>query len=903
MKNNCIEIEFYNLPLISRNRLGADSALLDITNNEAIRLTKNVEALTNANKLKTDGAQPFSAPSNPTNDAIFIEYLTPNVVDNRRQYYEVRVRIAGHPLQYTRLVVTGIPKTRGGEWSLELRRAPDHWIDLSSTKFVNTIDYGTFELTKENIDANWLLDKWKNQDGDPIVLWQPMDYGNWVDRSTPINDSQTTRYKAMGLEDLRPTISFPYLLKQGFCEIGWTLDGLIFESDLIAGMYAYILNEEYYNAGSEKAVSTLQTVDIVGSGGFLQFSGIPFNTLDFSNMDNLVLGGIVFLAGIQNTLGIAYQYTFEFAGVVSSPSSSAENITFHVAELDSGTSGIFTGEIIGEDVTVSIPAGGEKECFIRITVTLQPGQKAAIRLPELDTLSLTIKAGSRGRVYPDDKSFYTGQIIDIKKAVEGKRTLLDYFKAFCHLTRSQASTDEVTKTVTIYPKNNVNVFGTNVAGFLLDEQPSIDISELVIQESEQMKAVSTEQTRFIEVGYKDSTDSYIDSLKLTKEPYRRKILNSNLLPDEVTEIYNPIFEPTLEGVDDLLHDGFEIFGPGKVGSSAVFPRLWDNDQRQRSFRIAPRLFYAYGSVKQKNPNVTNFLDEFASFFFTTKPSPTNVGLINQFAYASMLPTRVLEPSPDFYGNLVFEKQVFNTQFTPNADSDMFNTFYLNITNELRGGFEIDLLLMMTMNFYKSVDFRKNYRFMYRGRPINAAMTQIRDFVGCSQIPTPATFFIPPTESECCELPCGCQFSKCEYYQDFGQFLRQTTLDTLTITKFEVDGVSVITDPIGFGVIKIINILGKPYVANLVDTLNSIGAPYMSFEYAYRLSTLKGARFFTIKKPVCQGFIIEISNADEVVYRYTESAQEQTWFGSGFSAFGYGGEVYDEPENCIITTEY
>jgi hypothetical protein len=903
MRNNCIEIEFYNLPATTRNRLGVTSVLLDITNNEAIRLTKNVEALTNANKLKTDGAQPFSAPSNPTNDAIFVEFLTPNVVDNRRQYYEVRVRIAGHPLQYTRLVVTGIPKTQGGEWSLELRRAPDHWIELAGTKKVNTIDYGTFELTKENIDANWLLSKWKNQNGDAVWIWPPMDYGNWCDRSLPVNDSQTTRFKALALEDLRPLISLPYLLKQGFCEIGWTLDGLIFDSDLVAGLYVYILNEEYYKAGSQKAVSTLQTVDIVGSGGFLQFSGIPFNTLDFSNMDNLVLGGIIFLAGIQNTLGIAYQYTFEFAGVVSSPSGSAQNITFHVAELDSGTSGIFTGEIIGEDVTVSIPAGSEKECFVRITVTLQPGQKAAIRLPELDTLSLTIKAGSRGRVYPDDKSFYTGQTINIQKAVENERFLLDYFKAFCHLTRSQAATDEVTKTVTLYPKNGVNVFGTNVAGFLLDEQPSVDISELVVQGSEQPKAVNGEQRRFLEVGFKDSTDSYIDSLKLTKEPYRRKILNSNLLPDETTEIYNPVFEPTLEGVDDLLHDGFEIFGPGKVGSSAVFPRLWDNDQRQRSFRIAPRLFYAYGSVKQKNPNVTNFLDEFASFFFTTKPSPTNVGLINQFAYASMLPTRVLEPAPDFYGNLVFEKQVYNVPFTPNSDTDMFNTFYLNISNELKGGFEIDLLMLMSMNFYNAVDFRRNYRFMFRGRPINAPMTQIRDFVGCSNIPTPATFFIPPTESECCELPCGCQFSKCEYYQDFGQFLRQTTLDALTITKFEVDGVSAITDPVGFGVIRIINILGKPYVSNLVDTLNSVGAPYMSFEYAYRLDPVKGARFFTIKKPVCQGFIIEISNATEVIYRYTESIQQQTWFGSGFSAFGYGGETYSEPENCTITTEY
>ncbi len=901
MINNCIEIEFYNLPLTARNRLGVNSVLLDITNNEAIRLTKNVEALTNANKLQTDGAQPFSAPSNPTNDAIFVEYLTPNVIDNRREYYEVRVRIAGHPLAYTRLVVTDIPKTRGGEWGLELRRAPDHWLELSGAKFVNTIDFGEFELTKENIDANWLESKWKGNEGDVPYIWPVMDYGNWCDRSTPVNEGQTTRFKGLALEDLRPLISLPYLLKQGFCEIGWTLDGLIFETDFIAGLYAYILNEEYYKAGSIMAVSTLQTVDITGSGGFFSFSGIPFNTLDFSNLTNIELGGIVFLAGLQNTLGIAYQYTFEFSGIIANPGSNSQNVTFHVGEIDEGVSGIFTGEILSEDVTVTVPGNGEKEAFIRLSCTLKPGQKAAIRMPELDSLPMTIKAGSRGKAYPDDKSFYTGQTITLKNAVESENTLLTYLKSFCHLTRSQVRTDETTKTVTLYPKKSVNVFGTNVAGFVLDEQPNIDISELVVQESEQMKAVRPEQKRFVEIGFKDSTDAYIESLNLTKEPYRRKILNSNLLPDEVTEIYNPLFEPTLEGVDNLLNDGFDV--AFSVGSSVALPRMWDNDQRERSFRIAPRLFYSYGKIKQQNPDSFNFANIYASFFFVEKPTPSNTGLITEFAYASMLPTRVLEPTPDFYGNLVFEKQVLGSQFTPNEDTDLFNTFYLNITNELRGGFEIDLLMLINMNFYNAVDFRRNYKFMYRGRPISAPMTQIRDFVGCAAIPTPATFFIEPTESQCCELPCGCQFSTCEYYQDFGPFMTQTTLNSLTITKFEVDGVSAITSPVGFGIIRIINILNKPYVANLVDTLNSIGAPYMSFDYAYRLDPVKGARFFTIKKPVCQGFIIEISNSTEVLYRYTESVQEQTWFGSGFSAFGYGANTYDEPENCKITTEY
>lgn len=902
MINNCIEIEFYDLPLSTRNRLGVNSVLLDITDNEAIRLTKNVEALTNANKLQTDGAQPFSAPSNPTNDAIFAEFITPNVVDNRREYFEVRVRIAGHPLTFTRLAVTGIPKTQGGEWSLELRRAPDHWLELAGTKFVNTINFGMFELTKANVLSNWEVSKWKNEPGDVPYIWPVMDYGNWCDRSLPVNESQVTQYKSVALEDLRPLVSLPYLLKQGFCEIGWTLDGLIFDTDFIAGWYAYLLNEEYYKAGSVISMSVLQTVDREIQSAFLP--QLMFNVPDFSNMTGLsaFIGTTEHFLGIKNELEIAYNYTFEFSGRMENTSLGDVEVSFDIRNIDYPSISPTPTDIISEEVLFSFAGSEVKDVYISITTTLQPGQRAAMCMPQSGLAIM--KAGSRGKVYPDDKSFYTGQTIDIKKAVESENTLLTYFKAFCHLTRSRVKTDEVTKNVTLYPRTNVNVLGEGVAGFMLDEQTSIDISGMVVQGSEQLKAVRPDQTRFIEVGFKDSTDNYIKSLKLTKEPYRRKVLNSNLLPDEVTEIYNPVFEPTLEYRDNLLNDGFDVFGGLiELGASVVLPRMWDNDNRERSFRIAPRLFYSYGKIKQKNPNTTNFLSDYASFFFCKKPNPSNTDIIQEFGYASMLPTRILEPTPDFYGNLVFDKQVYGLQFKPNSDSDLFNTFYLNITNELRGGFEVDLLMSMNMNFFKSIDFRRYFKFMYRGRPITAQMTQIRDFVGCSGIATPATFFIEPTESECCTLPCGCQFSTCEYYQDFGPFITQSTLDGLSITKFEVDGVSAISGPVGFGVINIINILGRPFVSNLVDTLNAIGAPYMAFDYAYRLDALKGARFFTIKKPVCQGFTIEISNSTEVLYRYTESVQEQTWFGAGFTPFSYGANSYGEPENCQITTEY
>jgi hypothetical protein len=102
------------------------------------------------------------------------------------------------------------------------------------------------------------------------------------------------------------------------------------------------------------------------------------------------------------------------------------------------------------------------------------------------------------------------------------------------------------------------------------------------------------------------------------------------------------------------------------------------------------------------------------------------------------------------------------------------------------------------------------------------MVSIRDFSSGSNDSTPVQFFVEPAELECCDLPCGCQFVTCDYYQDFGPYLRQSTLDDLRIWSFEVDGVELLTSPIGFGTINIIDIGGKPYVTNLVDTVK--GSP-------------------------------------------------------------------------------
>jgi len=760
------------------------------------------------------------------------------------------------------------PKSAGDEWGLEFRRSPDHWIELSQELTINKIPFGTFEFTEENILANWENDAWKGEAGQVPYRFPVMDYGAWVDRTEPVTDSINQSVKAVANEDLRPLVSLPYLLKQGFCEIGWSIEGVIFDSDWFARLWVYALSQTYYDGGSP-IVWTEQIPDTVtipgGPGG----------------------AGVNEYGEIQNTLNIGYQYKFQFFGQIRNDGGTDVSQVFKVGEVNA--LGNFTGETLSGDVTLTIGSGETRNISLDFQVTLTPQQRAAFIISVAPASNLKLIKGSIFYCFPDDQTLYTGQTVTISNCLRSDQNLFQWFKAAAHLCRLQVTTDFVTKTVTVFPKKKADVYGQIIPGFIREEEANIDISQLIVEDSAQPKPIRPDQLRYTQVKFKDSTDAYIESLKLLEQPHSRKILNGISLPDGVTEYENLIIEPTLE----LGTNGGIARGASNRQPAPNLPRLWDNTEGKRSFDIQPRIFFSFGKVRQVNPAQVNAIEQYAAFFFNTVPNQTNTGLVSYFGYDTQLRTWNVDPTPALDGNVVFGVE----------QEDMFTNFYLSITQELQGGYDIDALMLMKMTDYVNTDFRSIYRFMFRGRPISAEMTKIRDAALCSGLPTPVTFFVPPVETECCGLPCGCQFSTCDYYMDIGTTITQSTLDELTITTFTVDGISVISAPVSLGVLKVVNVLGRPYVTNLVDALNSVGAPYFTFAYSSRLSILKGARFFTVKRPACTPFEIVISFDTTEVYRYTDTEQQTQWFGGGWGPLGYMGEEYSEPENCIITTEY
>lgn len=889
----CTEIKVYQLSPEAQARLGGlTEVLLDIPAEFSIRLSKDVERLSIANRISTEGALGFSVPFSQNNDAVFLDFQNPLVLDNRVNFYTVSVRVGDHAIRFDRLLVKGKDE-KGKTWELELRRSPDHWIELASQVTIDQLDYGSFSMDRTAIIANWSQPVYNGNYKTPNIgqrpyYWPVIDFGGWCDLTEPPQGTQN-RVKALAVEDFRPLLSLPYIVRAGFCKIGWTLDGVIFDTDWFKRLWVYALRPDYYIAGKRGGRFTARRF------ARKRWENSPGDYLTVDEVSEAVVawrlsGSAGTLAGIHNITDVALKFRFQLQGEFHNDRPLPYTLFLGVFEVGD-TEDFFTGEVIStEMLQVDFAAGEKKMVIFDQEVILQRGQRGALHTavtPDVD--GFYIEPGLHVKITPANQSLMTDDFPVVSECVSDQTTVLDWLKAVVHLINGRLETDYETKTVTIYPNRKADAFGEVVPGFLLDEEPATDISELIVANSIQAKPVRPDLKRYTLLSFAKSTDAYINSLNLTTPAHARKLLNGLDLPNQVEADENPILEPTLEGIPSGLASG-----SGGRNPLPYLPRLWDNTDGQRSFNIGPRILYAYGDIKQINPEPITAVNTYTSLFFDHEPNPSNTGLVTTFGYATQLPTWEISPTPAVKGSVVFGIE----------EKDLFVSYYLGYTQDARNGTLLDLLLFMRMKDYIGYDFRRFFTFKYNGIPLRVPMVAIRDFATCSEIPTPVTFFVSPAETECCDRPCGCQFSTCDYYQDLGPYMRQSTLNDMQLVSFVVDGIELVSSPINFGTIKIVNVGEMQYVTNLIDTLNSVGAPYFSFGISTRTHPEKGKRFFSLKRPSCTPFKIVVNYQGSEVYLYTQDEQKTKWFSGGtWEDFGYGSEFYGAPIDCKLTKEY
>lgn len=855
-------------------------AVLDLDSpiQSKISLTKDIEQLTVENQINLEGVFPFTIPRTTRNDALLLPFANPMSLDNKTVGIECQVWKNLIPLSYNLIYYRS---KNAQTWELEFRTNLDHWSVAASTKRICTITLPERTINSQ-LDDDWIYPAYNP---DPLAVggqkpdrWAPIDFGGWVDLAEPIQLTDPPQ-KQVWLEDLRPVFSEPYLLKQGFCEIGWNLEGKIFETDEVRRMWTYLISPEYY-LKSKGGLHKLQGYGTLVPQPALNYPLLILGGIDYDPgthaLNNLVGPG--FLAGLINNLPYKTTYKFCFNGYVQNTGGVTNTLKFGIIQfvVGSGPSGLFFQD---GDFSVELTAGEIKYISFCTDVVIPTGDAAAL---SFDGGDVQINAGFRFSVEPNQKSLIRGDTVKLGQLIDCQYFLLDLFKGFLHKVNGLIETNHVTRTITVLPAKDALIRGETVDGFVKPNEP-IDITDKIICESIKLTPLRSSQTKYTRYSFQRSTDAYIDSLSLPEPAYSRKTFNGEELNDSTTEIQNPFFEPTLERQSIVLKRRLVLTANAPYYLEVPFlPVITDNLNGERSFTGGPRSLYALGFGRQNNPT-----DNTAANFYFEGVAGAN------FLYLSQRNTWFFRNADATPGNPA--RLVYGT-----LEGDLFSVFYLGSSLTLRKGTQVDALVLMTDENFQDWNFREPFRFLYEGFPIECQGVKFQDHA--PPLSTPVTFYVPPSETECCDRPCSCQFSQCLYWQDFGQYIGQATLDALSITSFKVNGIQQLDAPVEFGILKIQGVYGQPYVTNLVDALNSIGAPYFTFDYSGKTSTKKDGRFFSIKRPICFNFEIKISNAIGVVYFYSESQQWQSVFGVE-AAMGYGVDVFSAPIECVTTIEY
>lgn len=885
--SNCSIIQVRQVPQAA-TVTGAEWVELDLPPNFSFRTSKDAEGLTDINELLTDSVLPFAVKYSTVNDIALSIWASPAIVDNKTKYLEARIFQQGTQLDYDRIYFRS-KNDDAQEWELEVRLRPDHWIEEAKRKKLCTITIDTQTLNSSVETTFW--DQPAYVDGGNPVRWWPVDYGGWVDQAEPKQHTDPAD-KAVFLEDLRPFVSLPYILKQGFCEIGWTLEGLILETAYIRQIWLYLLSRTYYIqsrgldysvVGRRKDLGEQLAGDIVLLDEIESDPGAHAENWQISGP-----GGVTFGAGIKNALPFLCTYKVQFSGYVKAFGNNTE-VWFDLTEY--GGTG-FAGEtIISRAYEVKIPTSGNQVYVnFSVDVPIKPDQRVFLECQSSadNGQAARLQPGLRVFVTPNNKSFIRGDLINIGQTIDCDYTLINLLKGFVHAVNGRLITDWSARTVYVLPYSRTDVYGDIVPGYI-SESDFEDFESITIKNSIRMRPIRNSLTRYTRFEFADTTDAFVQKQNYPQPLFSRLVNNGDDLPDRITPLKNPFFEVTDTRQPGALK---QYFNPanGQFLPIPFFPVMTDNTDGARSFAIGPRMVFAYGNVDQVAR--VNGEQRLAWWYFEGKESGNARFKLPFVAHVRPFELGAFAPTID-------ATLAYGTH-----PSDLYVSFWLSYFSSITRGFEVDMLVWLDMIRYGLIDFRKGIRFLFSGTPVIGRMKGIRDFAPCENVPTPVTLTIPPIETTCCDLPCSCKFTTCEYFQDLGQFIQQATLDDLFVSSFKVNGIEQLDSNVDFGIIEIMQVGGRPFVMNLINALNSCGVDYFLFQPTGRSFPNKNdGRWFSIKKPACYTFEIIISDSEGEVYKYTDTEQKQKWFGASWADFGYSGNNYGTPQQCVTTTEY
>lgn len=675
--------------------------LLDLGPEFGFSLSKAPAEGNDLNEIKREGTESFQVPLTPKNRWIFRRWLYPNAAERDFTRLLVYAYDGAHQLPEDRLDVLRI-NLPDNAVEVGLFESPELGVvDGAKNLYLNTLDFGTFTLNETNLENNWAVPAWDGED----FYFGLVHYGNFV-----IDLSEVSP------EDFRPLLSVLATLERGFCSLGWVFESPLKNCDWFRRLWWYGLGKEYYKHSNWGMLSRVEVETDADINLASNPNTLYFNTETNDPGNNHAVGpGIPFQSVFTQTQPNPGFLNYRLTGQIECNPLSAAQSFFIVFST--------SWDPLWKEYPQTVNPGETLDIDIEFIEQFPEGETLNIFISGYEAFALTIKQGMKFTISPTEKYYHRGDVIDIRESIDPNYTFLQFLQGLAHFG-IRYDIDQGTRTVTALPPEDVDIFGEGVfEGYFRPADQATDLSEIVLDNSAVYDFPREDIPETLIIGFAKSKDKYIESLEIPEDAplYSKRLTFATGVRGQVEFSENPFFEPTAN---------FLWFGDAEPQISS--PAMWDNDERERSFEIGPRLLYAAGLVEQTEQTTDGVKVKQWSFLGALRSS---------LPYVFQVPGATIGTPPALPdGYLVYDDATFSVFSIWKMFLQLDNRFYKDLP-------KIDVLALLANVDYHKFSFRDRVLIPLLGRPTIFKVLAIRDFQTADKIPTPITLQVDP-EYEC-----------------------------------------------------------------------------------------------------------------------------------------------------------
>lgn len=708
---SCIRIEILNPPSYTPASLLEDNGVLvlDISVDTDIRESKEVGRLHSDNSVKKEKSITYNLPATDKNSAALREHISPNKYGRDYDPLDCRVWSGGVVLEYTKIYIQGTDDGSGEILAILL--TPDHWISKAAGVRLNEIDYGQASFTNHGVGVE-MQTRYRFQDSDPGHYWLLGDFGQPLAGANGIE-----------LEYIRPVLSALHGIREGFCHIGWDVEFPLLETDRGRQLWMYLLRENYnenpYLKDRRRFIVRTSAEQSKGAFNLDEVITDPDSGWRSGRQTYILKSG-------ESRFKIEGKLSGNHAGVQGNPNPN-EGEYFDVLVTIRRRNQQGSKTVLTEGIFIEVDKS--REGYISAVskpIPHQRGDEVRVQLrsgPEIFGERVDIKF----EIEPVKTYYSNGDIIDWREVINPEYTLLDLVKGISHAFQAHYVTDWNLRKVTFYPPFDVEYGGQEVEGFYDLDAPAEDLTDIMVLDSEIRTIQDRRQSRYINIGWKASQDSYIREEWEKPEDgaplYGVRVdLGEDFEDGRPEERLNPFFEPTMNRWVSMRAD-YEV--PVNV------PVLWDNkDGQDRSYNIGPRLLMAMDWGPQYYDDGTDYVQSAWEFLGENQNNvPRMADVAGWFVDAS--------------GTLEDEDLRYGVK-----DDSLYNKLWKKFIQFTLNNVRVEYLLFIDRNKARDLSFRKPYTITNGTTKLFGWIEEIRDRSECEEVATPVKFIPIISDFDC-----------------------------------------------------------------------------------------------------------------------------------------------------------